>query len=67
MTPGASQFTLTAVGSIDDLEWGLTNSGLGTSGWDMVDAPTEIPEPAPLAIIGMAILALGFYRRRRNS
>jgi len=28
---------------------------------------TEIPEPAPLAILGLAILALGFYRRYRHS
>ena len=63
----ASTFTLVPVGSMDELYWGLSNTGLGTGGWETVDAPTEIPEPAPLAILGIAILALGFYRRHRNS
>ena len=30
----------------------------------MEETPTVIPEPAPLAILGLAILALGFYRLR---
>lgn len=36
----------------------------GTAELSIQDTPTVIPEPAPLAILGLAILALGFYRLR---
>ena len=36
----------------------------GAAELSMDDVPTVIPEPAPLAILGLAILGLGFYRLR---
>lgn len=36
----------------------------GAAELSIQDTPTVIPEPAPLAILGLAILALGFCRRR---
>lgn len=63
MQLGASSFTLAPVGSTGNVRWELFN----TAAWDLPEETTEIPEPAPLAILGLAILGLGFYRRYRNT
>lgn len=63
MSLGESGLTLAPVGSSGDVRWGLFNRGA----WEASDAAAEIPEPAPLAILGIAILALGFYRRYRRT
>lgn len=63
MSLSETGLTLAPVGSSGDVRWGLFNRGA----WEASDAATEIPEPAPLAILGIAILALGFYRRYRNA
>jgi hypothetical protein len=63
MQLGATGFTLAPVGSSGDVRWALFNRGE----WDVSEETTEIPEPAPLAILGLAILTLGFYRRHRHS
>ena len=63
MQLGATGFTLAPVGSSGDVRWALFNR----AEWDVYEEATEIPEPAPLAILGLAILALGFYRRYRHS
>lgn len=59
---GATGFTLAPVGTSGDVRWALFNTG----DWTISEAATEIPEPAPLAILGLAILGLGFYRRYRT-
>ena len=63
MQLGATGFTLAPVGSSGDVRWALFNR----AEWAVYEEATEIPEPAPLAILGLAILALGFYRRYRHS
>ena len=63
MQLGATGFTLAPVGLLTEAHWDQFNIGE----WQMSDDATEIPEPAPLAILGIAILGLGFYRRRRSS
>ena len=60
---GAAGFTLAPVGSSGDVRWELFRS----AEWDMAEDVAEIPEPAPLAILGIAILGLGFYRRYRTA
>lgn len=60
---GETGLTLAPVGSSGDVRWGLFNRGA----WEISEKTTEIPEPAPLAILGIAILGLGFYRRYRSA
>lgn len=68
MQLGATGFTLAPVGTSGDVRWALFNTGDAENGdWAISEDATEIPEPAPLAILGLAILGLGFYRRYRNS
>lgn len=65
---GASGFTLAPVGSSGDVRWALFSSSDGETGpWVLPVEATEIPEPAPLAILGLAILGLGFYRAYRSA
>jgi len=62
MQLGVGGFTLAPVGSSGDVRWELFRG----AEWDIPEDVAEIPEPAPLAILGIAILGLGFYRIYRN-
>lgn len=63
--PGASTIISGYAGPVGDVPWSLFDSGAGD--WDRAEASTEIPEPAPLAILGVAILGLGFLRYLRKT
>ncbi|HET9146596.1 MAG TPA: PEP-CTERM sorting domain-containing protein [Acetobacteraceae bacterium] len=39
----------------------------GLTGGKLVSAPTSVPEPAPLAILGTGLIGLGLLRRRKDA
>ncbi|MFT5488174.1 MAG: hypothetical protein ACI9JL_001673 [Paracoccaceae bacterium] len=57
-------FTLAAIGSVGVVSWGLANTGVGAGSWTMVAEATAISAPAPIALLGFAVLGIGFVRRR---
>ena len=63
MTWAPSVFVLGEMTTIDEAGWGYARNG---SGEFPEEAPIAIPGPGPLAILGLAIFGLGFFRLRRR-
>lgn len=57
-------YSLAVVGSGSAVSWGLANTGAGAGSWTMVAEATAISAPAPIELLGFAVVALGFARRR---
>lgn len=53
--------TLTGPGGV-----GLANPGLSSFELGYIQSNTAVPEPASFALIGLSLLGLGVFRRRRN-
>lgn len=48
--------------SVGSEHWGMETETLGT--WTAGSSPADVPEPATLAVSGLALGALAFFRRR---
>lgn len=69
-TPGFGMYTDNSNGScstitsvtIDPLLWGFGNFSINQD-----ECPTDVPEPAPMALLALGLLGLGFMRRKNNT
>lgn len=69
-TPGFGMYTDNSSGScsaitsvtIDPLLWGFGNFSINQD-----DCPTNVPEPAPIALLALGLIGLGAFRKRNNT